>query len=98
MSFSLALQKTKERKYKSKQRMQNIIVTLQIEIRKKYVKSSPTSLIYLRYLAVKFWKSAIGLPENNIRALISNDHDGNEKRDDVKQYQSSKRFGPQASK
>lgn len=78
--------------------MQNIIVTLQIEIRKKYVKSSPTSLIYLGYLAVKFWKSAIGLPENNIRALISNDDDGNEKRDDVKQYQSSKRFGPQASK
>ena len=57
MSFSLALQKTKERKYKSKQRMQNIIVTLQIEIRKKYVKSSPTSLIYLRYVAVKFWNS-----------------------------------------
>ena len=37
--------------------MQNIIVTLQIEIRKKYVKSSPTSFIYLRYLAVKFWNT-----------------------------------------
>lgn len=95
MSFSLALQKAKERKYKSKQRIQNIIVTLQIEIRKKYVKSSPTSLIYLRYLAVKFWNTG---SENNITALISNDDDGNEKRDDVKQYQSSKRFGPQASK
>lgn len=75
--------------------MQNIIVTLQIEIRKKYVKSSPTSLIYLRYLAVKFWNTG---SENNITALISNDDDGNEKRDDLKQYQSSKRFGPQASK
>ena len=95
MSFSLALQKAKERKYKSKQRIQNIIVTLQIEIRKKYVKSSPTSLIYLRYLAVKFWNSG---SENHITALISNNDDGNEKRDDVKQYQSSKRFGPQASK
>lgn len=38
LSFSLALQKTKERKYKSKQRMQNIIVTLQIEIRKNMSK------------------------------------------------------------
>ena len=38
LSFSLALQKTKERKCKSKQRMQNIIVTLQIEIRKKMSK------------------------------------------------------------
>lgn len=76
--------------------MQNIIATLQIEIRKKYVKSSPTSLIYLRYLAVKFWNS--GSPKHNITALISNDDDGNEKRDDVKQYKSYKRFGPQASK
>ena len=42
---------------------------------------------------LEFW-----LSENNITALISNDDDGNEKRDDVKQYQSSKRFGPQASK
>ena len=38
LSFSLALQKTKERKYKSKQRIQNIIVTLQIEIRKNMSK------------------------------------------------------------
>ena len=77
--------------------MKNIIVTLQIEIRKKYVKSNPTSLIYLRYYfssqILEYW-----LSENNITALISNDDDGNEKRDDVKQYQSSKRFGPQASK
>lgn len=77
--------------------MQNIIVTLQIEIRKKYVKSSPTSLIYLRYYfssqILEYW-----LSQNNITAFISNDDDGNEKCDDVKQYQTYKRFGPQASK
>lgn len=38
LSFSLALQKTKETKYKRKQRMENIIVTLQIEIRKNMSK------------------------------------------------------------
>ena len=38
LSFSLALQKTKETKCKSKQRMQNIIVTLQTEIRKNMSK------------------------------------------------------------
>lgn len=76
--------------------MQNIIVTLQIEIRKKLCQKQPDELNLSSLFSsqiLEFW-----LSENNITALISNDDDGNEKRDDVKQYQSSKRFGPQASK